>query len=126
MYVQKISVTLASSSTGAASVAVYTPVLDGRLLSVRLSTDGTLSSTAVTTITNEGTGEAVLTKALAAGTTYRPRATLCGLTGTAIYHTTGTANPQTDYLTLANERLKFAVGACAAAGQSGTVKLHIG
>lgn len=126
MYVQRYSVAI-TGSTAAAATAAYSPVLNGRLLSVRYSSGGTISSTAVLTLTNEGTDEAYYAKAIgSAGASFRPRGAICKTTGTGIYQTTGTANPIVDYLELANERLKCTVSKSTASGLTGTLLIAVG
>ncbi len=126
MYIAKHSLTLIES-TALGGDTDYTPILNGRLLSIRYSSGGTLSSTAVLTAKNEGANETCYAKAIgSAGVAFRPRPTVCGSTGTTIYRTTGTANPVTDYFEFANERLKLTIGASTAAGLTGTFIIAVG
>ena len=124
MFAQKHTVTLTGSTAGA--VTGYTPVLNGALSSVRYSSGGTLSSTALLTIANEGTDETMYSKALgSAAATVRPRMAVCRSTGTTVYNTTGTANPVVDYGVFANERAALTIGKTTATGVTGTFILHL-
>lgn len=125
MFVSRVRVDLTSSTSGA--VVAYSPILNGPLLSVRYSSGGTLGTTAVLTLTNEGTDEACYTKAIgSAGATVRPRAVVCKSTSGTIYNTTGTANPVTDYFEFANERLKCSIGGTTASDLTGTLLVAMG
>lgn len=124
MHISRVNVSITGST--ATSVA-YSSIVTGRLLSVRYSSGGTISSTAVLTIANETTDETAFTKAIgSASTTYRPRLPICTSAGVTIQNTTGTANPVSEPCEFANERIRCSVGKSTASGQTGTLIFAIG
>ena len=116
---------VATTTAGSSTVTAYTPMVNGRLISIRLKGGHTFGSTGTVTVTNEGTGESLTVSALGstAGFTKYPRATVVTSTGGAIKPSTGSAMP--DYMVLANERIK-AVVAKAGASHTGTFVFTIG
>jgi hypothetical protein len=98
-----VSVTTASDG----SATAYTPVVTGRVLSIRyLKTDFADGSTI--TVTAEATGEAIWTETgVNASATRYPRAQVCGPTGTALtYDGTRTIN---EPVVVAKDRVKIVV-----------------
>lgn len=126
MYYQRHSVTITATSTGGGASA-YTPMLNGKLKSIRYSSGGTLSVAAIFSVTNEGTDESYYSKAVgSAGVTFRPRMATVTSAGVAIGHTTGSTMPVSECGELANERLKLTIATSTAASLTGTFLLGVG
>ena len=123
MYATTHAVAILTSASSAATV--YTPMVNGRLISLRLRGGHTMSSTATVVITNEETGERLMTTTAGstAGWTKYPRATVVNSTGGAVKPSTGSAMP--DYMVLANARIKTVI-ATAGAAKTGTLDVTMG
>ena len=122
MYVTRHSVPILTSASSAATV--YSPICNGRLLSIQLSTGHTMSSTGTIAITNENTGETLFSLAMGSGFRKYPRPAVVNSTGgAALASTAGTSFRDTFFL--ADERIK-AVVAHGGAAKVGTLLIAIG
>lgn len=105
----EIAVTTAADG----SATVYSPPVNGPVLTIRYIKDGStpLASTSDFTITAEATGEAILTAGnVNASATYAPRQPVITVANAAIVYATGAAGAiVTDHITLADDRVKIAV-----------------
>jgi hypothetical protein len=111
------------TSTATLDGVGYTPVDNGRVLSVQLAST-TLGTTGSIAYTNETTEEAIFSKTVnTSKTIYRPRAACVNSTGGAIKYSTGAAVE--DYFYVSDHRVKIAVTNCLG-GITGTFRVTIG
>jgi len=123
MYATAHAVAILTSASSAATV--YSPMVNGRLISLRLRAGHAMTSGGTVVITNEDTGEALLTTTVGttAGWTRYPRALVVNSTGGAVKPSTGSALP--DYMVLANTRVKTVL-AGAGAAKTATLDVTVG
>jgi hypothetical protein len=127
MWFERHSVTLTGTTATAGSIG-YTPMLNGRLYSIRYSsgTSPVLGTTTVLTVTNMGTDEVYYAKAVGtSAVTIRPRMSVSRSTGGIIYNTTAATQPVAECGELANERLSISIGKTTASGLTGTFIIGI-
>ncbi len=112
------------TSTATLDGTDYFAVDHGRVLSVQYAST-TLESTGSYAVTNNVTGEAILTHAPAASTpTYYPRKAICDSTGgTVLYSTAG--GSVSDYFFVADQQLKIVLTNCGS-GVTATFRVTIG
>ena len=113
MNVQQHTVAILTSASSAATV--YTPICNGRLVSIQLKGGHTMTSGGTVVITNEGTGESLTTTTAGStsGWLKYPRASCVTSTGGAIKPSTGSAVP-VDFI-LSQQRVKAVMAGCGAA-----------
>jgi len=111
----------ASSTSAAGEFTGYTPVCDGLINSISLTTDNTLSSTADVVITGEQTNTPILSSITVSDFSGDP---LC-----PHYATQDTTGGDFTYMNtkigLAQERMKVAITATSSTGQTGTMYLLV-
>lgn len=122
MAIRRFKVTAVTDASGDAEV--YTPVLSGRLVSIRYAKagSGNYSDGVDFVITSESTGETVWSEEnVNASATRYPRAATAGTTGAAsLYASGGTA--VNDKIALGSDRLKIVI---ASGGNAKTGDFHI-
>lgn len=128
MFVEKRTIALVGSADGTGTF-YSEPVHQGKVLSVTYTKDATnplTSGTADITVTDEATGQAILTITDAAATaTYAPRqAVIVNTSGAALVYSAG--NPVQDFIYLAGTRIKVAIAQAGDATKVGTITVLLG
>jgi len=125
-YVGRNRVTMVDSTGGGSTQ--YSAVANGYISSIAYTTIATaISTTAVLTITAEASGEPILTVTTTGTKTWYPRGQTNSVTGALTYETTAatSAVQQGSKIPLADERVKFVLGATTAAGLTGRFDVYI-
>lgn len=128
MFVEKKTIALIGSATGTGTF-YSDPIQFGKVLSVTYTKDATnplTSGAADITITDEATGQAILTITDAAATaTYAPRqAVIVNTSGAALNYSAG--NPVEDFIYICQTRVKVEIAQAGDATKVGTITVLLG